>query len=101
LRLAALVVAAVTIILGGIMIFKGLQGSFNWAFQAANTLTAKFTNASPGIVFATVGLIIVYKVVSKDPVDYDTAQAHLGPSPKRTLSGLKYPNQKKKSAKMQ
>ena len=71
-RLAALAIATLTIIIGAVMIFMGLQGSFNWAFEAPHTIGAKLTNASPGIVFATIGLIVIFCVVLQAPVDYTT-----------------------------
>lgn len=70
LRWAALGISALTIIIGAVMIFAGLQGSFNWAVEAPNSVGAKLTNASPGIVFATVGLVLGFVVVIQKPVSY-------------------------------
>ncbi len=70
LRWAALAISALTIIIGAVMIFAGLQGSFNWAVEAPNSVGAKLTNASPGIVFATVGLVLGFIVVIQKPVNY-------------------------------
>jgi hypothetical protein len=53
------------------MIFLGLQGTIDWAVQVPNSIGAKVTNASPGIAFATVGLIIGILVVAR-PVEYET-----------------------------
>jgi hypothetical protein len=72
LRWAALALAALTIVIGAIMVFMGLQGSFNWAFEAPNSIVAKLTNASPGIVFASVGMVIGFVVILQKPVSYDT-----------------------------
>ena len=72
LRWGGLALSAFTIGIGALMVFKGLQGSFNWAFQAPASIGAKLTNASPGIVFATIGLIIGFVVVSRRPVNYET-----------------------------
>jgi hypothetical protein len=72
LRLGGLALAALTIGIGAIMIFVGLQGSFNWAVQAPDSVGAKLTNASPGIVFATVGMLIGLLTVIQRPVSYDT-----------------------------
>lgn len=73
LRLGALLVAALAIFVGSIMTFMGLQGSFDWAVESPSSLSAKLTNASPGIVFATVGMIIGFFVVLQKPVNYRTA----------------------------
>ena len=61
LRWGGLGISAITIIVGAIMLFMGLEGSFDWAVSAPNTVGAKLTNASPGIVFAAVGLIIAFR----------------------------------------
>jgi hypothetical protein len=80
LRWGQLALSAVTIIIGAVMTFKGLEGSFAWAVEAPNTLTAKMTNASPGIVFATVGLILGFMLVRQRPVNYITEDADGGAS---------------------
>ena len=72
LRWGGLALAGVTICAGAVMIFLGLQGSFDWAVQAPNSIGAKLTNASPGIVFATVGMLIGILVVVQKPVNYTT-----------------------------
>jgi hypothetical protein len=72
LRWGGLILAALTIVIGAAMIFAGLQGSFDWAVGSPSTLTAKLTNASPGIVFATVGMILGFVVVVQKPVNYRT-----------------------------
>ena len=72
LRWGGLTLAALTIVIGAAMIFAGLQGSFDWAVGSPGTLTAKLTNASPGIVFATVGMILGFIVVVQKPVNYRT-----------------------------
>jgi hypothetical protein len=72
LRWGGLGLAGVTICVGAVMIFFGLQGSFDWAVQAPNSVGAKLTNASPGIVFATVGMFIGVLVVVQKPVNYST-----------------------------
>jgi hypothetical protein len=95
IRLGGLALSALTIIIGAVMVFLGLQGSFNWAVEAPNSIGAKLTNASPGIVFATVGLIIAFVVVMQKPVNYDTEEdgqsITLGgdrPRPKRRIRGM-------------
>jgi hypothetical protein len=57
LRLAVLVVAALVILLGAGMVFLGLQGSIDLGFQVV-ALNARLVNASPGIVFATIGVVL-------------------------------------------
>jgi hypothetical protein len=74
LRWGALGLAGITIVIGAVMIFWGLQGSFDWAFQAPNSIGAKLTNASPGIVFATVGMLIGILAVVQKPVNYSTGR---------------------------
>ena len=68
LRLWGLALAALTILIGAVMVFAGLQGSFNWAVEAPSTISAKLTNASPGIVFATIGMVLVCVVFLQKPV---------------------------------
>jgi hypothetical protein len=68
LRLCGLALAALTILIGAVMVFAGLQGSFNWAVEAPSTISAKLTNASPGIVFATIGMVLVCVVFLQKPV---------------------------------
>jgi hypothetical protein len=85
LRWGGLVLSAITIIIGAVMIFEGLQGSFNWAIQAPASIGARLTNASPGIVFATIGLVIAFVVILQKPVNYETGphgqSITLGPPP--------------------
>jgi hypothetical protein len=77
LRFAGLALASTTIIIGAVMTFAGLTGSFNWAFRAPKEIGAKLTNASPGIVFATVGMAIGLLVVAQRPVNYSTSGAKI------------------------
>lgn len=78
IRLVGLFISALTILIGAVMVFFGLEGSFNWAVEAPATIAAKITNASPGIIFATVGLFIAIIVVIQRPVNYSTRDS--GPS---------------------
>lgn len=70
LRWGGLSLSAITIIIGAIMAFIGLEVTFDWAFEAPKSVGAKLTNASPGIIFATIGLILGFVVVLQKPVDY-------------------------------
>jgi hypothetical protein len=70
LRSWGLALATLTILIGAAMVFAGLQGSFDWAVEAPHTLTAKLTNASPGIVFATIGMILGFVVVIQKPFKF-------------------------------
>jgi hypothetical protein len=63
LRSWGLALATLTILIGAVMVFAGLQGSFDWAVEAPHTISARLTNASPGIVFATIGMILSFVVV--------------------------------------
>lgn len=111
-RLLALVVGAVSILAGAWMVFRGLQGTFNWAVESPHTLSSKLTNASPGIGFAVVGMIIAFIVILQKPVEYSTDAGgdddffryHIGiggPRPsrldrvKRMARGLKPPKRKR------
>ena len=78
LRWGGLALSAMTIAIGSVMIFMGLQGSFNWAVDSPHTIGAKLTNASPGVVFATVGLILGFLVIIQQPVNYETGAYRLG-----------------------
>jgi hypothetical protein len=49
-----------------------VTGSFNWAFEAPRSIGAKLTNASPGIVFATIGFLLAFTVTLQNPVRYET-----------------------------
>lgn len=84
-RYAALALAAITIAIGAVMLFYGLQGSFNWAVEAPHTIGAKLTNASPGIVFATVGLIIAAFVIVQRPVSYTIGGSEGDDEPRYTI----------------
>jgi hypothetical protein len=68
LRSKGLALAALTILIGAVMLFAGLQGSFNWAVEVPSTISAKLTNASPGIVFATIGMVLACVVFLQKPV---------------------------------
>ena len=70
LRWGGLVLSAMTIIIGAVMVFYGLEGSFDWAVETPNSIGAKLTNASPGIVFATVGMVLGFVVIRQKPVNY-------------------------------
>lgn len=86
LRWGGLALSALTIVIGAVMVFMGLQGSFNWAIDAPASIGAKITNASPGIVFATAGMLIGFLVVTRSPAGYRTGGAdasgrYIGPPP--------------------
>ena len=81
IRLAGLALAALTIGVGAVMVFRGLQGSFNWAIEAPHSIGAKLTNASPGIVFATIGLVIAFVVILQKPVNYGTGKERISLGP--------------------
>jgi|HubBroStandDraft_6_1064221.scaffolds.fasta_scaffold74817_3 hypothetical protein len=51
--------------------------------EAPHTISAKLTNASPRIIFATVGLIIGFAVVLPRPVSYEIEKdgEYLSPLP--------------------
>jgi hypothetical protein len=71
-RLLGLIVAIIAIAAGAWMVFAGLQGSFNWAVESPHTISSKLTNASPGIGFAMVGMIVAFIVILQKPVNYKT-----------------------------
>jgi hypothetical protein len=71
-RMAGIGLSALVICAGTVMVFMGLQGSFDWAIQAPNSIGAKLTNASPGIVFVTVGMFIGIVVIAQRPVEFIT-----------------------------
>lgn len=56
-----------------IMLFMGLEGSFDWAFSAPTEIEAKLTNASPGIVIATIGFILTWRIATLKPVNFETS----------------------------
>jgi protein-S-isoprenylcysteine O-methyltransferase Ste14 len=73
-RWGGLALSALTITAGAIMTFHGLEGSFNWAVEVPHSITAKLTNASPGIGFAMIGLILGFMVIRQKPVGYTTSR---------------------------
>jgi hypothetical protein len=68
--------AVLALAIGAAMTFKGLTGSFNWAFEAPHSLGAKLTNASPGIVFATIGFLLGFTVTLQKPLRFETEGDH-------------------------
>ncbi len=84
-RLAGLGISALTILIGAIMIFMGLQGAFNWAISAPNDLGSKLTNASPGIMFAVAGLFIAMITIIQSPVGYSIGNSAQGTGEKETF----------------
>jgi len=89
LRWGGLALAALTIGIGAVMVFRGLEGSFNWAIEVPNSIGARLTNASPGIVFATVGMVLGFIVILQKPVDFtigdDGMSISIGPRRKRYM----------------
>jgi hypothetical protein len=75
LRWGGLALSALTILAGAVMTFLGLQGSFNWAVEVPLSITAKLTNASPGIIFATAGLLLGFITILQKPVNYETTDS--------------------------
>jgi hypothetical protein len=72
LRLGVLALATLTILIGAVMVFVGLHGSVDWSVEAPYAISAKLTNASPGIVFATIGMILVFVVALLPPIKFQT-----------------------------
>lgn len=91
LRWGGLALSALTMVIGAAMVFMGLQGSFNWAVEVPNSIGAKLTNASPGIVFATVGMILGFIVIRQQPVNYSTGGPgnHIEIAPRKRGRGLR------------
>jgi hypothetical protein len=50
------------------MTFIGLEGSFEWAFEAADTINSKLANASPGVLFTVVGFFIIVSVSRRQKI---------------------------------
>jgi hypothetical protein len=67
LRFGVLVLAAVALFSGVAMALLGLQGSRDLGLQVAGAFEARFVNASPGIVFATIGAILCWIMLSQGP----------------------------------
>lgn len=76
-------VSAFTILIGAVMIFMGLQGTISLDMNTTNALSAKLTNASPGIIFAVVGVVLAFIVIIQSPVNYSTGQAMTDPPRRR------------------
>jgi uncharacterized protein YjeT (DUF2065 family) len=54
-----LVVGLICIVAGVIIIYAGVEGSIDWTFKAVG-LESKLAKASPGVVLAVVGAIIIW-----------------------------------------
>jgi hypothetical protein len=65
LRRMGLVLSGMTILIGAVMTFMGLQGWFNWAIPTPTSIEEKLTNASPGIVFAAAGIWLALVAVTR------------------------------------
>ncbi len=74
LRSWGLGLVTLIILISAVMVFAGLQGSFDWAVEAPHTISAKLTNASPGIVFATIGMVLGFVVFLQKPVRCRTGE---------------------------
>jgi len=66
LRWGLLILATMVIVAGTMMLFWGLNGSLDWGFQV-HFVSAKITNASPGIVFATSGVLLAALIALRRP----------------------------------
>jgi hypothetical protein len=64
--------ATLIILLGTVMVFAGLHGSFDCGFEAPHVINVKLTNASPGIVFVTIGMILVLVALSLPPIKFQS-----------------------------
>jgi hypothetical protein len=67
LSLAGFVVASLVITLGAGMVFLGLQGSIDFGVKVL-AINAKLVNASPGIVFAAIGVILCCVILNRNAV---------------------------------
>ncbi|WP_152415283.1 leucine-rich repeat domain-containing protein [Caenispirillum salinarum] len=70
---AGIVVGALFVIAGFVLAILGISGAVDFIVEA-NTIKSKLTNASPGVVFATLGAIVLwrYKPRSTDTVEVDS-----------------------------
>ena len=71
-RSKVLALATLIILLGTVMVFAGLHGSFDCGFEAPHAITVKLTNASPGIVFVTIGMILVVVALLLPPIRFQS-----------------------------
>lgn len=71
-RSKVLALATLIILLGTVMVFTGLHGSFDCGFEASHAITVKLTNASPGIVFVTIGMILVVVALLLPPIKFQS-----------------------------
>ena len=67
LRIVGISIGFIVLSFGAVMSFLGLEGSFDWAFESPNMLTSKLTNASPGVVFAVAGMLIIWRALRDYP----------------------------------
>jgi hypothetical protein len=71
-RSKVLALATLIILLGTVMVFAGLHGSFDCGFEAPHVINVKLTNASPGIVFVTIGMILVVVALLLPPIKFQS-----------------------------
>jgi len=71
LRFGVLILAAVALISGVVMVFHGLQGSVDVGLHATDIFQAHLINASPGVVFAVIGVILCCAILSQGPPPAD------------------------------
>lgn len=57
-RLVGIVVGGIMCLGGVVLAVLGLSGSIEWLFEGGG-LTSRLTNASPGVVFAALGTVIL------------------------------------------
>lgn len=74
---------------GFVLMFLGLTGTIEWVIETAD-LTSRLLNASPGVVLALMGMIIVwrYKPIIKDEFNVDRQPTRDKEKDERRLSGL-------------
>ena len=74
---------------GFVLMILGMTGTIEWVIKAAN-LNGRLLNASPGVVLALMGMIIVwrYKPIIKDEFNVDRRPARDKEKHEESLSGL-------------
>ncbi|TAL18158.1 hypothetical protein EPN96_02400 [bacterium] len=76
-NLLGMCIGGVAFLSGALASFLGLSGSVDWIFRAGS-ISSKLVNASPGVIFAAMGMIIMlrYKPRVRTEVEINVNRSH-------------------------
>jgi hypothetical protein len=70
IRTLPVMIGAVLGVVGLVMTFLGVDGKVEWILEAVD-LKSRLSNASPGLCFAIVGLVLLYKGLPSEGSSFD------------------------------